>query len=553
MDHDTTQDLLSSYIDGDLTPDQRAEVDEHLAECEACREDLELLRLTLDALHDLPEFEAPAGFADAVMDRVEAEQEAAKVVPITRARRRVPMWAPVALAAAACVLVGLVWVAAPWRLVGHDLASEPAAPAGVAEAVFEAEEYDAVADASADEEWTAEKAREARKTAEEPVEALAEAAPAQDVPADLDAFAADTAGDAVAGSDGAVVVSRLEDSRPVPPEVASLSASEPATEVRGGASLGSTAGDTGAFYAPWESAGDGLASGEEEGESRQAEAEHRVVEEQERLRREEEAYRRLYAEDAEVDMDSDDGVVDLIVADSEEEEAFEGELTAGLAAGPAADGYDYGEYDDSDEEAEYEDEDMLSLAEPDRSRDRDRSVSRARADLADDAQVDEAPMREEADERASRTEGTRRGQGGWARKKAESRAPAHAPAAAAREQVAEPAVEVDAVSQTTAAAATGTAEWTLHTTDPQALYHAAQLCGADAALQCQFVSPYSGPVSLNAQQNYQQIELIVSKAQYETWQGRFAVHGNLLVRTEDVALAGPADLVTVKLVVEYLP
>ena len=542
MDHETTQDLLSSYLDGDLTPEQRAEVDAHLAECEACREELELLQLTLDALHDLPELEAPAGFADAVMDRVEAEEEAAKVVPITRARRRVPMWAPVAMAAAACVMVGLVWVAAPWRLVGSDRASESAAPMGMAEAAGEMEEYDAIADASADEERTAEKSREARARAEEPAVALAEAEPAEDLPAQHEA----TGGDALADVASGQIDSRIAEVAPAVPEMLSPPVDKPATGAGGGAAAGSSA-DTagGAYYTAWESDEDGLASGEEESESKQAEVEYRAVEEQERLEREEEAFRQLYGEPGDVALDAGDGVADVILAD-EEEETFEGELAAGLAAGPAADHYDHGEYDDAD----YED-DQLAVEMPDRSRDMDRTVSRSRADRSDDALVDEAPEMEVAEERVSRRESVQRG--GWARKKAQNQAPAEAPAAAAREQVVAGTTEVDAVSQTAAVPVKGTAEWTLHTTDPQALYHVSQRCASDPALQCRFVSPYAGPVSLNAQQNYQQIELSVSKAQYETWQGRFATHGNLLVRTEDVALAGDNDRVTVTLIVEYLP
>ncbi len=121
MSHEAIQELLSSYLDGDLSADERGQVDEHLATCEACQQELALLRATLDALHGLPELTAPAGFADAVMDRVlaEAPTVGATVVPL---RRRLPvllMAAPAALAAAAVLMVGMVWWLAPRYQAGE--------------------------------------------------------------------------------------------------------------------------------------------------------------------------------------------------------------------------------------------------------------------------------------------------------------------------------------------------------------------------------------------------------------------------------------------------
>jgi anti-sigma factor RsiW len=42
--HDPMTDRLSAYIDGDLTPEECAAVDAHLATCDACRETLDELR-----------------------------------------------------------------------------------------------------------------------------------------------------------------------------------------------------------------------------------------------------------------------------------------------------------------------------------------------------------------------------------------------------------------------------------------------------------------------------------------------------------------------------
>ncbi len=158
MSHEAIQELLSSYLDGDLSADERGQVDEHLATCEACQQELALLRATLDALHGLPELTAPAGFADAVMDRVlaEAPTVGATVVPL---RRRLPvllMAAPAALAAAAVLMVGMVWWLAPRYQAGEpgvvasrgDAAEqeEKAAASGWS---FESADGDAAADAPA--------------------------------------------------------------------------------------------------------------------------------------------------------------------------------------------------------------------------------------------------------------------------------------------------------------------------------------------------------------------------------------------------------------------
>ena len=532
MDHETIQDLLSSYLDGDLSPDERQQVDAHLAECEACREELALLELTLAALHDLPELEAPAGFADAVMDRVEAES-GAEVVPITRARRKVPVWAPVALAAAACLMVGLVWVASPWTLATRDRAAEPGAPVSLAEAAQE-ETLDGLA--WEEEERSAEKSRFAQPSL------IAEAEPAADMPSEptLD----DALADLEAGAEGD---GRFADASPAPPGVVTLPADEAASAAGGAVATGSTAATTrdGAYYTRWEQDGDALASGEGEsaGESRKAAAEYRAtdhaqrqepargVEERERLDREEEAFRRIYGEDSEDDESSGDAVADMGVLEDYLDDADLG---------------DAGEYDGLLAS------DRRSVAANDL--DRVEAKSRTEADFSDEEVADEVSVGRVARQRETRRDSSRGDRGGWARKKAEQ-APVEAPAAAAREQAFAPSTESQGAAEpeATEAAPAARAEWTLQTTDPTVLYGLAQLCASIGGLDCRFVSPYTGPVSLNAQQNYQVLEATVVGSNYGDLQARLQSIGSLLVRTEDLATADQGDLVVVKIVVEYLP
>jgi anti-sigma factor RsiW len=61
--------LLAEYADGTLTPEAEAEVEAHLAECAACREELALATEARAALGTLPEVPAPEGLTFAVRHR----------------------------------------------------------------------------------------------------------------------------------------------------------------------------------------------------------------------------------------------------------------------------------------------------------------------------------------------------------------------------------------------------------------------------------------------------------------------------------------------------
>jgi negative regulator of sigma E activity len=105
-------DMLSAYLDGELSEVERAAVEARLEVSASWRDELAEVRTARDALRGLPAREAPAGFWDAVHARVVADDDdrAAAgdvVVPITAAptaaakvhpRRR---WAWVAASAAA--------------------------------------------------------------------------------------------------------------------------------------------------------------------------------------------------------------------------------------------------------------------------------------------------------------------------------------------------------------------------------------------------------------------------------------------------------------------
>ena len=106
-------DMLSAYLDGELTDAERAAVETQLQSSPEWREELAEVRAARDALRGLPERDAPEGFWDAVHAHLAADDEAADddvVVPITgrRTGARSPSgrrWAWVAASAAAVAAV----------------------------------------------------------------------------------------------------------------------------------------------------------------------------------------------------------------------------------------------------------------------------------------------------------------------------------------------------------------------------------------------------------------------------------------------------------------
>ncbi len=569
MTHEQIQELLSAYIDGDLRPDERDEVQAHLEGCAECREELALLELTVEALHDLPDIEAPAGFADAVLDRVEAEaptvataagaRSDAKVIPFRRARRAALVAAPLALAAAAVLVVGVVWWTAPWRYVTTSGADQP---------LTVAEAEDVAFDGRADGDGLAanEPARARSESKEEASREIGAGGFIGDLEDDglVDDFT--SLDEPVAEQEG-----RLAEAAPSPDSVIGP---QPAAPPADAALAGATAGGSdGAYFAPWErSEGDALAdtggiapstasptrsaTGAGTGEGLGRTAGTVGKRERERLAQEDAALRSMYGEDSGVELDAlvdaepleeagEDAWSDEYRDSDRREQQAQSRSAAGLAfAAEDDEDADYGRRDDAD--------DFLGDAVSD--------------EMDFDRSEEEEAVYEETVEAARATRGRPSGRlsrdRSSVRKKAAERAPAVAEAPAEPEDLPAGAAQsiavteeraADTTADLSAAAPPNQAEWRLHTTDPAVLFQLLELCAGDTGLACVWTSPNSGPVSLNAQKNYQQVEFTLARAGYATLQSRMRSLGNLLVHSEDIALAGPADRITVRLVVEYLP
>jgi anti-sigma factor RsiW len=62
-EHERVEALLSTYLDGRATSDERALVERHLAACADCTRNLATLRATVAAVRDMPRVHAPRSFA----------------------------------------------------------------------------------------------------------------------------------------------------------------------------------------------------------------------------------------------------------------------------------------------------------------------------------------------------------------------------------------------------------------------------------------------------------------------------------------------------------
>jgi anti-sigma factor RsiW len=107
------EELLSAYLDGEVTTEERAQVEARLADSAEWRAVLEEVRETRALLQGLPTRDAPDGFWDAMLASDDpAPDRTAPVVPIESARsrrgRQIVAWCAGAAAAAAVVAVLVV-------------------------------------------------------------------------------------------------------------------------------------------------------------------------------------------------------------------------------------------------------------------------------------------------------------------------------------------------------------------------------------------------------------------------------------------------------------
>lgn len=110
MNCDGVRELLSAYVDGELSSGELLRVEQHLRRCPVCAEEVDALRQAIAMIGALEEVELPTGFREGLRARLAKVspqlQPVAPVTPLKPAwKRQVGRWALPAAAAAAFALV----------------------------------------------------------------------------------------------------------------------------------------------------------------------------------------------------------------------------------------------------------------------------------------------------------------------------------------------------------------------------------------------------------------------------------------------------------------
>lgn len=105
MNCEQMQQLMSLWLDGEISAQEQEQLQTHLERCPECRALLEQLQTLHTSFSDLEEIPAPEGFAQGVMDRIAAGESKprAKVIPLFK---RPQMRAVAGLAACAVLCIG---------------------------------------------------------------------------------------------------------------------------------------------------------------------------------------------------------------------------------------------------------------------------------------------------------------------------------------------------------------------------------------------------------------------------------------------------------------
>ncbi|MBD3246067.1 MAG: hypothetical protein GF333_03555 [Candidatus Omnitrophica bacterium] len=106
MDCEHIKELLSAYLDGELSVDQRQRVEEHLFACAGCRQELDELKSVSGLLRSMGDDRAPADFRDRVRARM---KDRSRLDRFLRSLTRNPqVKIPVGLAVAGLIALAVV-------------------------------------------------------------------------------------------------------------------------------------------------------------------------------------------------------------------------------------------------------------------------------------------------------------------------------------------------------------------------------------------------------------------------------------------------------------
>ena len=107
MNCEAVREMLWAYLEKETTVEETVKIEEHLKNCAACREELELQRELLDSLQCFSDEELPEGYHETLMQKLHAEA-APNVVPFPRKagqKKKQPLWKQWGMVAAAALAV----------------------------------------------------------------------------------------------------------------------------------------------------------------------------------------------------------------------------------------------------------------------------------------------------------------------------------------------------------------------------------------------------------------------------------------------------------------
>lgn len=103
MKCENCKELLLAYLEQELNGEKRAEMEEHLAECQDCQKELAWQREMLETLQCLPDEELPKGYHVELMQKLQAEA-ASNGMPFP-IKKKVRKWKQLSMIAAAALVV----------------------------------------------------------------------------------------------------------------------------------------------------------------------------------------------------------------------------------------------------------------------------------------------------------------------------------------------------------------------------------------------------------------------------------------------------------------
>jgi hypothetical protein len=106
------EEVLSEYLNHNLSPEDMERVGHHLTQCQRCREDYEYLKLTVDLVRSVPSVPAPRSFTISQVPQAE------------RKPLRALLLRPVALSAVAILALALFYVIPESSKEGHPTSDE---------------------------------------------------------------------------------------------------------------------------------------------------------------------------------------------------------------------------------------------------------------------------------------------------------------------------------------------------------------------------------------------------------------------------------------------